>query len=105
MPEKLAGWRIDPPVSVPVAAGTRRALGQRRAAVDMQPGPQWSVTRNAREQMFRDFDARDLARRERATHVGHADLMQCLHSMTFGTRNRPSSTSGALRWFSSRWSP
>ena len=25
MPEKLAGWRIEPPVSVPVAAGSRRA--------------------------------------------------------------------------------
>jgi hypothetical protein len=25
MPQKAAGWRIEPPVSVPVAAGARRA--------------------------------------------------------------------------------
>ena len=25
MPQKAAGWRIEPPVSVPVAAGTSRA--------------------------------------------------------------------------------
>ena len=25
MPEKAAGWRIEPPVSVPIAAGARRA--------------------------------------------------------------------------------
>ena len=41
----------------------------------------------------------------RAIH-GHAHRVQfrrhVAHSMTFGTRNRPSSTAGALRWFNSR---
>ncbi len=35
MPDRAAGCRIDPPVSVPVAAGTRRA-----ATADAEPPPQ-----------------------------------------------------------------
>ena len=38
MPEKLAGWRIDPPVSVPVAAGTRRAATAAAEPPDEPPG-------------------------------------------------------------------
>jgi hypothetical protein len=38
MPEKLAGWRIDPPVSVPVAAGTSRAATAAAEPPDEPPG-------------------------------------------------------------------
>ncbi len=36
IPHRAAGWRIDPPVSVPVAAGTRRAA---TAAADPPEDP------------------------------------------------------------------
>jgi len=38
MPQKLAGWRIDPPVSVPVAAGTRRAATAAALPPEEPPG-------------------------------------------------------------------
>ena len=38
MPEKLAGWRIEPPVSVPVAAGTSRAATAAAEPPDEPPG-------------------------------------------------------------------
>ena len=38
MPVKLAGWRIEPPVSVPVAAGTRRAATAAAEPPDEPPG-------------------------------------------------------------------
>ena len=38
MPVKLAGWRIEPPVSVPVAAGTRRAATAAAVPPDEPPG-------------------------------------------------------------------
>ena len=38
MPEKLAGWRIEPPVSVPVAAGSRRAATAAAEPPDEPPG-------------------------------------------------------------------
>ena len=38
MPQKLAGWRIEPPVSVPVAAGTSRAATAAALPPDEPPG-------------------------------------------------------------------
>ncbi len=38
MPEKLAGWRIEPPVSVPVAAGSSRAATAAAEPPDEPPG-------------------------------------------------------------------
>ena len=37
-PQKLAGWRIEPPVSVPVAAGSRRAATAAADPPDDPPG-------------------------------------------------------------------
>src|SRR5487761_2442408 len=37
-PQKLAGWRIEPPVSVPVAAGIRRAATAAAEPPDEPPG-------------------------------------------------------------------
>ena len=38
MPQKLAGWRIEPPVSVPVAAGSRRAATAAAEPPEEPPG-------------------------------------------------------------------
>ena len=38
MPVKLAGWRIEPPVSVPVAAGNSRAATAAAEPPDEPPG-------------------------------------------------------------------
>src|SRR5678815_505911 len=38
MPQKLAGWRIEPPVSVPVAAGAMRAATAAAEPPDEPPG-------------------------------------------------------------------
>ena len=38
MPQNEAGWRIEPPVSVPVAAGTRRAATAAAEPPDEPPG-------------------------------------------------------------------
>jgi len=38
MPQKLAGWRIEPPVSVPVTAGARRAATAAALPPDEPPG-------------------------------------------------------------------
>src|SRR4030095_14151862 len=38
MPESDAGWRIDPPVSVPVAAGTSRAATAAADPPELPPG-------------------------------------------------------------------
>ena len=38
MPAKAAGWRIEPPVSVPVAAGAMRAAMQAAAPPEEPPG-------------------------------------------------------------------
>jgi hypothetical protein len=37
-PQKLAGWRIEPPVSVPVAAGSSRAATAAAEPPDEPPG-------------------------------------------------------------------
>ena len=42
MPQKLAGWRIEPPVSVPVAAGSRRAATAAAEPPDEPPGTRLS---------------------------------------------------------------
>ena len=42
MPQKLAGWRIEPPVSVPVAAGTRRAATAAAEPPEEPPGTRLS---------------------------------------------------------------
>ena len=42
MPQKLAGWRIEPPVSVPVAAGMRRAATAAAEPPDEPPGTRLS---------------------------------------------------------------
>ncbi len=38
MPQKLAGWRIEPPVSVPVAASAARAATAAAEPPDEPPG-------------------------------------------------------------------
>ncbi len=38
MPQKLAGWRMEPPVSVPVAAGARRAATATAEPPEEPPG-------------------------------------------------------------------
>jgi len=38
MPQNAAGWRMDPPVSVPVAAGVRRAATAAALPPDDPPG-------------------------------------------------------------------
>ena len=38
MPRKRAGWRIEPPVSVPVAAGTSRAATAAAEPPEEPPG-------------------------------------------------------------------
>ena len=38
MPVKAAGWRIDPPVSVPVAAGASRAETAAELPPELPPG-------------------------------------------------------------------
>ena len=38
MPVKLAGWRIEPPVSVPVVAGSSRAATAAAEPPDEPPG-------------------------------------------------------------------
>ena len=38
MPHRAAGWRIDPPVSVPVAPGTRRAATAAAEPPEEPPG-------------------------------------------------------------------
>jgi hypothetical protein len=43
MPQKLAGWRIEPPVSVPVAAGSRRAATAAAEPPDEPPGTRVAV--------------------------------------------------------------
>ena len=40
MPESAAGWRIEPPVSVPVAAGTSRAATDAAEPPELPPGTQ-----------------------------------------------------------------
>src|SRR5688572_3545597 len=40
MPQSAAGWRIDPPVSVPVASGTPRAATVAAEPPDDPPGTQ-----------------------------------------------------------------
>src|ERR1035441_1422232 len=42
MPQKLAGWRIEPPVSVPVAAGSRRAATAAAEPPEEPPGTRLS---------------------------------------------------------------
>ena len=37
-PQKAAGWRIEPPVSVPVAAGARRAAMAAELPPEEPPG-------------------------------------------------------------------
>ena len=38
MPQKLAGWRMEPPVSVPVTAGARRAATATAEPPEEPPG-------------------------------------------------------------------
>ena len=66
----------------------RLVAAQQRAEIVMRGKPC--------KQMFRELEARDRAVVERAPHLGDAHLVQRLHSITFGTRNRPASTAGAL---------
>ena len=43
MPESAAGWRIEPPVSVPVAAGARRAATAAAEPPELPPGTRVAV--------------------------------------------------------------
>ena len=38
MPQKAAGWRIEPPVSVPIAPGQRRAATAAAEPPELPPG-------------------------------------------------------------------
>jgi hypothetical protein len=62
MPQKAAGWRIEPPVSVPVAAGARRAAIAAAEPPEEPPG-----TASA----SREFVAIQLAQRD---HAGIAEF-------------------------------
>ena len=42
MPQKLAGWRIEPPVSEPVATGTKPAATAAAEPPDDPPGTRWT---------------------------------------------------------------
>ena len=42
MPVSAAGWRIEPPVSVPVAAGARRAATAAAEPPEEPPGTQFA---------------------------------------------------------------
>ena len=61
---------------------------------------------NAGQQRLRGLDAGQLAQRDGARQLGHAEIGHTrwspAHSITLGTRNRPSSTAGAVRWLASR---
>ena len=61
---------------------------------------------DARQEVLRGLDRRNLARAQRLGELGHAQsavrVLRRAHSITFGTRNRPLSTAGALRWLASR---
>ncbi len=50
MPVKAAGWRIDPPVSVPVAAGHSRAAIAAELPPDDPPGASGALPPSARRQ-------------------------------------------------------
>jgi hypothetical protein len=49
MPVKAAGWRIEPPVSVPVAAGTIRAATAAEDPPDEPPGARAVVSPSRRQ--------------------------------------------------------
>ena len=74
MPQKLAGWRIEPPVSVPVAAGTRRAATAAAEPPDEPPGTRCAVPGVAHRAVgrvlvgraHREFVAVELAQRHGA---------------------------------------
>ena len=80
MPEKLAGWRIEPPVSVPVAAGSepRRDRGgraARRAARHARRVPRVAHRAEGRVlvgRAHRELVAVELAERHRARGLGEA---------------------------------
>ena len=91
-----------------LAAGTARVggtrLGQRERGIGAQHRAELLVIGQACEQMCRQFNAGHLFRGHRAAEFGHALLVQrgAHEPITLGTRNRPSSTAGALRWLASR---
>ena len=64
----------------------------------VQPRPKVFELGNSIKKMCRDFDAGRLFFCQQLRQLRHAQLMQCLaHSITLGTKNKPSSTAGALR--------
>jgi hypothetical protein len=72
-------------------------LCQCAVAIKVNEGAQLFVGGNPCEQLLRQFDAGNGFVLQRAAQVGHAELCGIAHSITFGTRNKPSSTAGALR--------
>ena len=60
------------------------------------------VQLKARQEVFCDFDAADAAMAHRVRQGFDPQLVKLPHSITFGTRYRPSATAGALRWLRSR---
>ena len=50
MPVKAAGWRIDPPVSVPVAAGHSRAATAAELPPELPPGESFASPPSLRRQ-------------------------------------------------------
>ncbi len=50
MPVKAAGWRIEPPVSVPVAAGQSRAAIAAELPPEEPPGASGALLPSARRQ-------------------------------------------------------
>ena len=70
MPESAAGWRIEPPVSVPVAAGARRAATAAAEPPELPPGTRCRVPGIAHRAEVRGLVRR--AHRE-LVHVGLAE--------------------------------
>ena len=83
---------IGTPSSGPLAPAARRrsasaACAERAFAVDRQRRAEPLVAGEAVEQVRRELDARQLARRQRAAERRDAQLVRLFaHSITFGTR-------------------
>ena len=79
-------------------------LGKCYFFVGGQVGSQRFMRLGAREEVFRGLDGGDFLRRQPGRQFDHGQFMQRRHSITFGTRNKPRSMAGALRWLASRLS-
>ena len=102
---KMSLWAIGTPSSGPAVAGARCARRRRAPAPARRSRRSRGTRRAARvrgdavEQVLRDLDARQLARRAARGRARRRRARAArAHSITFGTRYRPSLDAGALRW-------